>query len=110
MDPKEPTGFNTMSSHESSDSIEPSNFGDLKDSPAVELIRQKVESLYANEPSAGAEKTEIKNIPPSERSKHQQFMHDLGISGKSLAEIQTAWHNYYLNLPDEEKHDVWQEF
>src|SRR5690606_30971518 len=33
-----------------------------------------------------------------------------GNSGRSLAEIQTAWHNYYVNLSDQEKHAVWQEF
>jgi LPXTG-site transpeptidase (sortase) family protein len=44
------------------------------------------------------------------RSRHQQFMYDLSTSGKSLAEIQTQWHNYYTNLPDDEKHQVWQEF
>jgi sortase A len=31
-------------------------------------------------------------------------------SGKSLVEVQTAWHLYYQNLPDREKHEVWQEF
>jgi sortase A len=37
-------------------------------------------------------------------------MHELVHSGKSLAEIQTAWHTYYIELPDEEKHQVWNEF
>jgi uncharacterized Rmd1/YagE family protein len=37
-------------------------------------------------------------------------MYDLSHSGKSLAEIQTAWHQYYVNLPNDEKHQVWQEF
>jgi LPXTG-site transpeptidase (sortase) family protein len=37
-------------------------------------------------------------------------MYELSTSGKSLAEIQTAWHKYYTELPDEEKHEVWQEF
>lgn len=27
-----------------------------------------------------------------------------------MAEIQTAWHNYYVGLPDQQKHEVWQEF
>ena len=44
------------------------------------------------------------------RSKHQQYMYDLSQSGKSIVEIQTAWHNYYFSLPDEEKHQVWREF
>jgi len=37
-------------------------------------------------------------------------MHELSESGKSLAEIQDAWHKYYVGLPDKEKHEVWQEF
>jgi len=37
-------------------------------------------------------------------------MHSLSSSGKSLADIQTAWHNYYQQLPDDQKHQVWQEF
>ncbi|HKR82064.1 MAG TPA: sortase [Candidatus Saccharimonadales bacterium] len=81
------------------------------DNPAVELIRHKLDALYAKEPSA---KEEIKepNQPeaPVHRSKHQQVMYNLSTSGKSLAEIQTAWHQYYVDLPDAEKHEVWQEF
>lgn len=37
-------------------------------------------------------------------------MYDLSTSGKDLAAIQTAWHQYYQSLPDDEKHQVWQEF
>jgi sortase A len=37
-------------------------------------------------------------------------MYQLTTSGKSLADIQTAWHNYYIGLPDDEKHAVWREF
>lgn len=79
------------------------------DNPAVELIRRKLDTLYASEPNA---KEEIKEVeqPVHQRSKHQQFMYDLSTSGKSLAEIQTAWHQYYVDLPDAEKHEVWQEF
>lgn len=47
---------------------------------------------------------------PAPQSKHQQYMRELSVSGKSLAEIQTAWHEYYRNLSDAEKHQVWQEF
>lgn len=45
-----------------------------------------------------------------QRSKHQEFMHHLNNSGRSLVDIQTAWHEYYNDLPDPEKHEVWQEF
>jgi len=44
------------------------------------------------------------------RSKHQAFMHELNSSGRSLADIQIAWHEYYASLPDGEKHQVWHEF
>lgn len=76
--------------------------------PAADLIREKLEKLYANEPDALKEEKEAEVVRP--RSKHQQFMYDLSTSGKSLAEIQTEWHNYYVALPDNEKHRVWQEF
>ena len=75
---------------------------------AADLIRSKLSSLYADEPKAKEEI--VKADAAKHRSKHQQFMHELSHSGKSLAEIQTAWHEYYVALPNNEKHDVWQEF
>lgn len=75
---------------------------------AVELIRAKINAMYSSEPDARQEAAEAEAARP--RSKHQQFMHDLSTSGKSLATIQTEWHNYYVNLTDAEKHEVWQEF
>ena len=75
---------------------------------AADLIRHKLDALYQEEPNAKLEEKEAEVVKP--RSKHQQFMYDLSTSGKSLAEIQTAWHQYYANLPDHEKHEVWQEF
>lgn len=75
---------------------------------AADLIRQKLEKVYSEEPSAKAELTEAST--PGQHSRHQKFMLELSRSGKSLAEIQTAWHNYYVGLPDAEKHKVWQEF
>jgi len=76
--------------------------------PAVELIRSKVSRAYAAEPNAAQELAEVQEQQPL--SKHQQYMQNLSQSGKSLAEIQTAWHDYYAALPDTEKHEVWQEF
>lgn len=80
---------------------------------AVNLIRNKIDQLYSTqektEPDAKKEIAEAK-AAGNHRSKHQQFMYNLSTSGKSLAEIQEAWHNYYLELPDKEKHEVWQEF
>jgi len=75
---------------------------------AADLIRHKLAQIYADEPNAKQELAEAAVVKP--RSKHQQFMHELANSGKSLADIQTEWHNYYVNLPDGEKHQVWQEF
>jgi sortase A len=78
---------------------------------AVELIRRKVEAIYGgNEPAAKEEIAEVKHEAPKQRSKHQQFMYELSTSGKSLAQIQTEWHNYYVSLPNNEKHQVWREF
>src|SRR6266545_7378980 len=77
--------------------------------PAVELIRRKIDALYANEPDARTEVLETTHSHPP-RSKHQQFMYELTTSGKSLAEIQLAWHSYYHKLNDDEKREVWQEF
>lgn len=75
---------------------------------AADLIRAKLNSLYVDEPKAKEELAEAEAA--KHRSKHQQFMYDLSHSGKSLAEIQTSWHQYYVNLPNNEKHEVWQEF
>jgi LPXTG-site transpeptidase (sortase) family protein len=76
---------------------------------AADLIRQKLERIYAEEPDPLEEekKVEAASVP---RSKHQQFMYELSTSGRSLADIQTAWHEYYARLPDNEKYEVWQEF
>lgn len=76
---------------------------------AVNVIRSKIDALYASEPNAKKEISEAQAIV-RHRSKHQQFMYELSTSGKPLAEIQTAWHNYYVSLPDNEKHQVWHEF
>ncbi len=76
---------------------------------AAQLIRSKLEKLYATEPDPNEEAVEAYQAG-AERSKHQQYMLNLTNSGKSLAEIQSAWHAYYTGLPDKEKHEVWQEF
>lgn len=76
--------------------------------PAANIARAKLAKLYADEPDAKQEMAEAS--ASTHKSKHQRFMESLTSSGKSLAEIQTAWHNYYIELPDKEKHEVWQEF
>lgn len=77
--------------------------------PAVELIRGKIDNLYEDEPEAKAELKQAKGLP-THASKHQKYMHELSTSGRPLAEIQQAWHDYYARLSDNEKHEVWQEF
>jgi LPXTG-site transpeptidase (sortase) family protein len=81
---------------------------DTGSNPAIALVRAKVARAFAQEPNAMQELAEVQH----ERvlSKHQRFMQELSSSGKSLAEIQTAWHHYYTTLSDAEKHEVWQEF
>jgi sortase A len=76
---------------------------------AADLIRQKISALYSHEPNAKKELIEAEAVV-HHRSKHQKFIHDLNQSGKSMPEIQKGWHEYYANLPDQEKHEVWQEF
>ncbi len=76
---------------------------------AAALVRRKLKQIYSDEPDATEELQEAQ-AAGAHRSKHQQFMYGLNSSGKSLAEIQTEWHNYYVGLSDEEKHRVWQEF
>src|SRR3990167_9853147 len=110
MDPKDPTTFSTMPTYGLPEHSEPDKQPEEDPNQAADMIRQKINSLYEEEPSAKEESAEAKELPSQERSVHQQFMYQLTSSGKSLAEIQTAWHNYYANLPDEEKHRVWQEF
>jgi LPXTG-site transpeptidase (sortase) family protein len=86
--------------------ITPANAPDA--GSAADLIRQKLDRIYGEEPDARQELNEATARP--RRSKHQQFMLELSSSGKDLATIQTEWHNYYQSLPDHEKHEVWQEF
>lgn len=75
---------------------------------AANMIRDKIKRLYGEEPAAMEEAKEAEEV--LSRSKHQQFMHQLTTLGLNLAEIQTKWHEYYISLPDNEKHEVWQEF
>lgn len=78
---------------------------------AADLIRKKVQAAYADEPSATEEGLDLNLLGSGiSHSKHQQFIFDLTNSGKSLADIQAAWHEYYSGLSDIEKHQVWQEF
>jgi LPXTG-site transpeptidase (sortase) family protein len=76
---------------------------------AANLVRTKLDKLYADEPDAEEEITEVESLPKSSMSKHQLYMQELSSSKRSLAEIQAAWHKYYDGLPDHEKHEVWQE-
>src|SRR5262245_17141682 len=75
------------------------------DNPAVNMLRHKIEALYASEPNAKQELREVEQAHPP-RSKHQEFMHRLSTSGRPMAEIQAAWHKYYAGLSDADKHEV----
>ncbi len=92
--------------------IEPLHKIKKEDNPAADLIRQKLAAIYDGEPDAKQEVQEVKQEQKSNKplSKHQKFMLELSTSGKGLAEIQTAWHNYYIGLSNNEKHQVWREF
>lgn len=96
--------------HLTSTHAEPQKEAEPGSAQAVDLIRRKLENLFAEEPDAQTEAVVVSERPEPARSPHQQFMYDLSTSGRSLAEIQTAWHDYYAKLSDEEKHQVWQEF
>lgn len=93
---------------------EPGSNSNARDSGATlaaDLIRQKVQAAYGSEPNAAEEALDVAELGNTiKRSKHQQFIYELTGSGKSLPEIQTAWHDYYTGLPDLDKHQVWQEF
>lgn len=88
--------------------IPPLDQNDPDKQAALQMIRSKLNTIYSTEPNAREELAEAESDP--HRSKHQTYMHKLNQSGKSLAEIQTAWHEYYAGLSDKEKHEVWQEF
>lgn len=77
---------------------------------AVNVIRTKLDALYKDEPSAQEEAKEVAELDQKSLSKHQRYMKELSESEKDTAEVQTAWHDYYQNLSEEEKHKVWQEF
>ena len=80
----------------------------VPEDPAVSLIRHKLDSLYEKEPAAKAEEQEIEAVGAT--SKHQRFIDNLMNSSRSLTDVQQAWHDYYQQLSDDEKHVVWQEF
>jgi sortase A len=77
---------------------------------AANLIRHKLESIYRHEPDVISEAIETTQVAAASRSKHQQYMSQLATSGKSFVEIQQEWHNYYSQLTNSEKHEVWREF
>jgi LPXTG-site transpeptidase (sortase) family protein len=96
------------------DEAQPSNQSPQKQpeqNPAAELIRKKVADAYGQEPNAGAEVLDMAELGVKKGlSRHQQFVNELTTSGKSLADIQEAWHVYYAGLSDTQKHEVWKEF
>lgn len=85
------------------------NTEDKKPDPSVEFARSKLNQIYKSEPSAKEEISSTQDLHGS-LSKHQKYLKRLSTSKRSLAEIQKAWKDYYDKLPDEQKHEVWQEF
>jgi LPXTG-site transpeptidase (sortase) family protein len=90
-------------------SSDPIDRQEKNNAAAVDFIRQKVAQLYTESPDIKEELQEAAT-PQPHPSRHQLFMQGLSTSGKPLAQIQTEWHDYYLQLPDDEKHAVWREF
>lgn len=89
----------------------PDDSDDEGKNPAAAVARQKLDQLYDHEPDALKEVSEVDALAGhSKLSKHQAFIQQLTDSGRSLAEIQNEWHDYYSSLPDDQKHDVWREF
>lgn len=83
---------------------------DRQQASAADLVRSKLDKLYDAEPDASEEIAEVRAATEKVLSKHQRHMKQLSESGRSLAEIQVAWHQYYEQLSNKEKHEVWQEF
>jgi sortase A len=78
------------------------------ENPTADLIRKKLSTIFEDEPNIKDEVAEVDVT--TKLSKHQKFVKELSSSGKDLAAIQTAWHQYYIGLDDKEKSEVWQEF
>lgn len=100
--PEQPGGQHTIVSSGKLDTAPDRN-------SAISLARQKLRTIYGSEKTMTSELEQATQPVPVE-SVHQRYMRELSSSGKSLAEIQTSWHNYYLGLSDAQKHEVWQEF
>lgn len=89
----------------------PKQQGSSEGGDAASVIRQKLANIYAEEPNAGEEALQVVGIGhTAPLSKHQKYIAELTQSKRSLADIQSEWHDYYMRLPDYEKHEVWQEF
>lgn len=114
-DPKDEQGSYVLSPAGKS-RIEPLSETEVQDiagrDAAANIIRKRIEELYADEPTAKEELKEVKQEQAEQRplSKHQAYLQQLQATATSVADIQTKWHEYYASLPEEEKHQVWREF
>lgn len=80
---------------------------------AAEVIRKKIKSMYAKSskiPKKLGRPADTPTVHQPAVSAHRHYRNQLSQSGLPMAEVQTAWHNYYVNLPDDQKHEVWKEF
>ncbi|MBI2589388.1 class D sortase [Candidatus Saccharibacteria bacterium] len=110
--PTEPQSLHAKTQAGSSSSDISANDAKTKDHElAADIIRRKVEEAYRSAPALQAEAQEIKELTHKEHlSKHQLFVQGLIASRESLEQMQAAWHDYYADLPDDQKHEVWREF
>jgi biofilm PGA synthesis N-glycosyltransferase PgaC len=80
----------------------------LSDNSPADSIFKRLWTIFKAKPNIKDKVTEVDAT--TKLSKHQKFIKELSSSGKDLATIQTAWHQYYVDLTDKEKYEVWQEF
>lgn len=70
------------------------------EAPSATLLRAQTLYFYKKRDDANT-------VQPQ---KHMQYMYDLEKSGKSIEEIESEWYQYYADLDDQEKKEVWNEF
>lgn len=89
----------------------PAEVSAISGDPVVDLIRKKIARSYADAPDLVEEEKSVESLGPGATpSKHQLFLQNLAESGQPLPEAQSAWHEYYAGLGDDDKQQVWKEF
>ncbi len=77
-----------------------------------EMLLSRANNIASIEPLAQNELKEIsyETAHHQPTSKHQLFLNSLRASGLHPDDIEKAWHEYYQNLSDAEKIEVWREY